>query len=85
MASIEDVLSALDPPLKHDCEMRGMFLHLRLTDPGVPATVERSLAKHELQDNVTFQLVMLYAVNELRGMGSHVPLEVLPGIDPPPC
>ncbi|WP_296252760.1 hypothetical protein [Pseudomonas sp. UBA4194] len=84
MASIEEVLSALDPPLKHECEMRDRSFHLSLSDPTVPtATVERSFAKHELENSVTFQVVLLYAVNQLRGMGSHVPLEVLPAIDPP--
>jgi hypothetical protein len=83
MASIEDVLSTLDPPLKHECVVDNGCLHLTLTDPAVPATVERSLDKAELRDNVTFQVVLLYAVNELRGLGSHVPLAVLPAIDPP--
>lgn len=82
MATIEEVLDHLDPPLKHHCEERGDVLHLTLNDPGIPATVERNLTRHELENSVVFQVILLYAVNEIRGKGSHVPLEVLPMIDP---
>lgn len=82
MASIEAVLAGLDPPLKHVCEMDEDTLHLTLTDPNVPATVERHLARHEYQDPVTFQMLVLYAINEIRRKGSHAPLEVIPVIDP---
>lgn len=82
MASIEAVLDGLDPPLKHLCTMHGDTLHLTLTDPNVPATVERELARHEYQNPVTFQMLVLYAINEIRRKGSHAPLEVIPVIDP---
>lgn len=82
MASIEAVLAGLDPPLKHFCEMHGDTLHLTLTDPSVPATVERDVARHEYQDPISFQLLVLYAINEIRRKGSHAPLEVIPVIDP---
>jgi hypothetical protein len=82
MASIEAVLAGLDPPLKHLCEMHGDTLHLTLTDPSVPATVKREVAKHEYKDPISFQLLVLYAINEIRRKGSHAPLEVIPVIDP---
>lgn len=82
MATIEEVLDQLDPPLKHQCEERGTSLHLTLNDPSVPATVERNLSQREVENAALFQVILLYAVNELRGKGSHAPLAVLPLIDP---
>lgn len=82
MASIEAVLDGLDPPLKHRCEIRGDTLHLTLIDPTVQALVTRELSRHEYQDPITFQMLMLYAINEIRTKGSQAPLEVIPVIDP---
>jgi hypothetical protein len=84
MASFKEVLAGLDPPLKHQCETIGEFLHLTLMDPNVPAAVERRIPAHQLADQVAFQLLVLYAVNELRRKGSLAPLEVMPAIDPAP-
>jgi hypothetical protein len=83
MASIEEVLDSLDPPLKHSCEKQGNCLLLTLTDPVVHQTVERRLTPKELHNALAFQMVLLYAVNEIRGLGSHAKLQVLPMIDPP--
>jgi diguanylate cyclase (GGDEF)-like protein len=82
MASIEEVLDSLDPPLKHSCERQGSSLRLVLTDPAVHQSVERRLTPRELQNSLAFQMVLLYAVNEIRGLGSHAKLEVLPPVDP---
>ncbi|MGI4838213.1 MAG: hypothetical protein ACRYF9_11400 [Janthinobacterium lividum] len=82
MASIEEVLDSLDPPLKHSCERQGSSLRLVLTDPAVHQSVERRLTPKELQNSLAFQMVLLYAVNEIRGLGSHAKLEVLPPVDP---
>ena len=81
MASIEAVLAALDPPLKHETHMNEGLLNLTLIDPTVPAQVKRSLAPHEYKDSTTFRLLLLYAVNEIRGMGSHAPLKVMPAVE----
>ena len=83
MASIEEVLDSLDPPLKHSCEQQGTSLVLTLTDPGVHQSVKRRLTPKDLQNSLAFQMVLLYAVNEIRGLGSHAKLQVLPMIDPP--
>ena len=84
MASIKDVLAGLDPPLKHQCERRGEFLHLTLIDPSVPTSAERSIAKHEQDDKVAFQVLVLYLVNEIRRKGSLAPLEVMPTVETDP-
>jgi hypothetical protein len=81
MASFEEVLAGLDPPLKHTYEMTGEALHLTLIDPNIPATVQRQIPKHELADPVAFQTLVLYAVNEIRRKGSLAPLQVMPTID----
>ncbi|MBD8682927.1 hypothetical protein [Pseudomonas sp. CFBP 13719] len=81
MASIEAVLAGLDPPLKHETHMEEGLLNLTLIDPSVPAQVMRSLAPHEYKDSTTFRLLVLYAVNEIRGKGSHAPLEVMPAME----
>jgi len=81
MASIETVLAGLDPPLKHETELHDGLLKLTLTDPNVPAHVERSLSPREYQDIILFRLLVLHAVNEIRGKGSHAPLEVMPDIE----
>jgi hypothetical protein len=81
MASIEDVLDSLDPPLKHSYRKDDDVLVLTLIDPGIPASVDRRLADHVLKDSALLQVVLLYAVNEIRGKGSHVMLKVLPLVD----
>lgn len=84
MASFKEVLDGLDPPLKHECEIKGEHLHLTLIDPNIPASVERQIPTHELKDPVAFQLLVLYAVNEIRRKGSLAPLQVISTIDLPP-
>lgn len=81
MASIEQVLDQLDPPLKHRCETQDGKLQLTLIDPDAHAQVHRSLSASELADPVGFRITLLYAVNEIRGKGSHAPLSVLPIAD----
>lgn len=78
MPSIEQLLDKLDPPLKHRCELQGQDLLVTLVDPGAKASVHRRLRHHELEDSVAVRLVLLHAVNEIRGKGSHAKLEVLP-------
>lgn len=81
MASIEAVLAGLDPPLKHETQLSDGLLKLTLIDPNVPAHVERSLSPREYEDIILFRLLVLHAVNEIRGKGSHAPLEVMPEVE----
>lgn len=83
MASIEEVLDSLDPPLKHGYRKDDDGLVLTLIDPGVPASVARRLTPRVLSDSALLQVILLYAVNEIRGKGSHVKLRVLPLVDSP--
>lgn len=80
--SLSDVLDKLDPPLKHSCEQKDGFVQLTLTDSVVHQSVTRNLTHKDLQDPLSFQLLILYAVNEIRGLGSHAELKVLPLIAP---
>lgn len=82
MASLSDVLDELDPPIKHSYEKKDGGLRLTLTDSVVHKSVTRTLTPKELQDPQAFQIVVLYAVNEIRGLGSHAELKVLPLMEP---
>lgn len=75
MKGLSEALAALDPPVKHLAEWRSESLLLTLIDPGVPAKVTRLIEKKTLADVKALNLVVIYAVNELRLKGSHVPLE----------
>ncbi|WP_213880193.1 hypothetical protein [Pseudomonas sp. dw_358] len=79
MATLEQALDSLDPPIKHELHHQGSRVLLCLSDPGVPASVERDLSEAELNNRAQFQMIVLYAVNELRAKGSHVELKVIPG------
>ena len=82
MATIKAILDRLVPPLGHQCAIRAGVMHLTLIDPQVPARVHRRLAKHEFQNALTFRVILLYAVNEIHGKGSHAPLDVISAMDP---
>ncbi|KUM43735.1 hypothetical protein [Pseudomonas sp. EpS/L25] len=75
MKGLAQILEALDPPVKHLAEWRTEGLFLTLLDPGVPAKVTRFISRKTLADADTLNVVVLYAVNELRLKGSHIPLE----------
>lgn len=75
MKGLGNVLEALDPPVKHFADWRNDGLLLTLIDPGVPAKVARLIPKKTLSDAESLNLILLYAVNELRLKGSHVPLD----------
>ena len=78
MRTVKQVLESLDPPIKYKMHAFEGEISLRFMDDSVPASVERILSKHELEDPVQFRIIVLYAVNELRGKGSHAPLVRLP-------
>lgn len=78
MATIEEVLDQLHPPIVYLLEKEDARYALTLRDPSVPAEVKRSVGEHELADREQFRVLVLYAINELRRKGSHAALEVLP-------
>lgn len=78
MATIEQVLDRLSPPIVYRLYKDDVRISLVLTDPSVPAEVKRSIAEHEFADREQFRVLVLYAINELRRKGSHAALEVLP-------
>ncbi|MBW5416318.1 hypothetical protein EGJ52_16270 [Pseudomonas luteola] len=75
MNLIADKLARLDPPLKFLFEPRGSDMLLTLIDPAVPARVQRRLDPKLMMNKDALNLTLVYAVNELRAKGSHVPLE----------
>ncbi|WP_040262962.1 hypothetical protein [Pseudomonas massiliensis] len=78
MDSLKTLLAQLDPPLKHHVEMRGEDMLLTLVDPLIPAKAERSLQPRQYQNPGLLYVVLLHAINELRGKGSQAPLRVFP-------
>jgi hypothetical protein len=78
MATLEDVLQSLDPPVKYDLAREGNKVSLRLFDPSASAFAQRTLTVGELENHTQFRVIVLYALNELRRQGSHAALEVLP-------
>lgn len=78
MTTLEQALSSLDPPVKHELRDEGSRFLLCLSDPGVPASVERHLSEAEMNNPAQLQVIVLYAVNELRAKGSHAQLKVMP-------
>lgn len=81
MPTIEEVLDSLDPPVKHELQIQGDHASLLLLDPSVPAMVQRCLTIHEVNNKDQLRIVLLYAINELRRKGSHVPLNAIPDWD----
>lgn len=75
MDNLRRALAALDPPLKHFIEYRGGDMLLTLLDPGVPAKVSRLITKRTMKNVTALNIMVLYAVNELRLKGSHLPLQ----------
>lgn len=78
MATLEQVLESLDPPVKYDLTRQGNKVSLLLFDPSASAFAQRTLSKCELENHTQFQVIVLYALNELRRQGSHAALDVLP-------
>ncbi|GGM17937.1 hypothetical protein ACFQDN_23805 [Pseudomonas asuensis] len=75
MNLIADKLAHLDPPLKFLFEPRGPDILLTLIDPVVPARVQRRLDPKLMANKDALNLTLVYAVNELRAKGSHIPLD----------
>lgn len=75
MNRLKEALAALDPPVKHFIEYRGGDTLLTLIDPEVPAKVSRLITRRTIASIEALNITVLYAVNELRLKGSHVPLQ----------
>jgi len=75
MNRLKEALAMLDPPVKHFIEYRGEDVLLTLLDPKVPAKVSRLIVKRTILNIEALNIMVLYAVNELRLKGSHVPLQ----------
>ncbi|MDT3721004.1 hypothetical protein [Pseudomonas oryzihabitans] len=75
MNRLKETLATLNPPVKHFFEYRGEDVLLTLLDPGVPAKVSRLITRRTVMNTVALNVMVLYAVNELRVKGSHVPLQ----------
>jgi hypothetical protein len=78
MDSLKALLAQLDPPLKHTVEMRSEVMLLTVLDPALPAKAERLLQPRQYQNQDLLYVVVLHAINELRGKGSQAPLRVFP-------
>ena len=78
MATFEEVLDSLDPPIKHEVQHSGGKASLLLFDILLPAMVQQDLSVHQLNDPTQFPAIALLAVNELRAMGSFPALIDLP-------
>lgn len=74
MNRLKESLATLDPPIKHFVEYRGGDVLLTLLDPKVPARVSRLITRRTVANGEALDIMVLYAVNELRLKGSHVPL-----------
>jgi hypothetical protein len=75
MKDLRQRLERLNPPLSHTVEARGEYRVLTLADPQVPAKVQRQLTEQQWHNAKLLEVVLLHAINELRGKGSHAPLE----------
>ncbi|MBD1554632.1 hypothetical protein [Pseudomonas typographi] len=74
MDTLKSALAQLNPPVEHQLEFRDRIMHLELRDPSVPAQVERVLKPWEYQSADLLYVIILHAINELRGKGSNAPL-----------
>jgi hypothetical protein len=75
MNRLKEALEMLDPPVKHFIEYRGEDVLLTLLDPKVPAKVSRLITRRTVLNSEALNVMVLYAVNELRLKGSLVPLQ----------
>jgi hypothetical protein len=78
MNDLKAALASLQPPLTHTVEFRNRIMHVTLTDPSISASVSRAIEPWQYQSHDLFQIIILHAIHELQGMGSHAPLQKLP-------
>jgi len=69
-------LASLNPPLRHAVEQKDDGYLLTLTDDAIPATVVRHIRNDATRTSAALNILILYAVNELRLKGAHVPLQI---------
>ncbi len=75
MDDLRLALSALDPPIKHFIEYRSSGMLLTLLDIEIYASVFRFITPRTMRSAEALNLTILYAINELRVKGSHLPLD----------
>ena len=56
---------------------------LTVLDPSIPAKAERRLEPRQYQNRDLLYVVILHAINELRGYGSQAPLRIFPAVQEP--
>ena len=76
MNELAQSLAALNPPLYHAIDLKDDGYVLKLTDNAIPATVVRYIENDAARTPAALNIIILYAVNELRLKGSHVPLQI---------
>lgn len=75
MDDLRQALSALDPPIKYFIEYRSSGMLLTLLDIEIYASVFRFITPRTMRSAEALNLTILYAINELRVKGSHLPLD----------
>lgn len=75
MDDLRQALSALDPPIKHFIEYMNSGMLLTLLDIEIYASVFRFITPRTMRSAEALNLTILYAINELRVKGSHLPLD----------
>lgn len=75
MDDLRQALSVLDPPIRHFIEYRSSGMLLTLLDIEVPAKVFRFITPRTMRSAKALNLTIIYAINELRVKGSHLPLD----------
>lgn len=78
MATLEEVLQSLNPPIRYELLVCDEQAKLYLTDIVTGVIVERRLSRRQCERQEQFGVVLLCAVNELRLKGANVPLLEIP-------
>jgi len=75
MDKLHERLARLDPPLRHEVVPQDDGLLITLIDPQRNTRVSRLFKYAEMQNVAQLNLMLLYAINELRHKGAQVPLD----------
>ena len=78
MATLQEVLQSLDPPIKHELLFSEAQAKLYLIDTVTGVVVERQLLRDQCERKDEFGIILIYAVNELRLKGCNAPLPEIP-------
>lgn len=78
MATLAQVLAGLIPSATHDLTQSGSTISLLVLDGLSSAVAQRTIAIYQRDCHEVFRVVVLSAVNELRGRSCLDPLDALP-------